>query len=213
MSWSTPLPRDAGDGADAGAGAASRGPSGLPRLLAGLDPSGSTMTLAEHRAEHGPLPEIAGPELIDAVARSGLRGRGGADFPTATKLRSVAERRGGAALVINGSETEPASAKDRLLLARLPHLVLDGAALAARAVGAREAIIKIGDGTPAVQRSLEGAWRFAARTRSRSESSPAPRATSPARRPRCCSSSAAASPSPPSCRRGRTSAACADAPR
>ncbi len=148
MSWATPRgPR----------GAASPGPAGLPRLLAGLGPSGTTMTLAEHRAEHGPQPDVSGADLIEAVALSGLRGRGGADFPTATKLRAVAERRGGAALVVNGSETEPASAKDRLLLARLPHLVLDGAALAARAVGAREAIVKIGDGTPVVQRALEGA--------------------------------------------------------
>ncbi len=149
MSWSAPSTR--------GAREVSGGPAGLPRLLAGLGPSGTTMTLAEHRAEHGPLPSVSGPELIEAVARSGLRGRGGADFPTATKLRSVAERRGGATVVVNGSETEPASAKDRLLMARLPHLMLDGAALAARAVGAREVIVKIGDGTPVVQRSLEGA--------------------------------------------------------
>ena len=91
------------------------------------------------------------------VGRSGLRGRGGADFPTATKLQSVVRRRSGATLVVNGSETEPASSKDRLLLARLPHLMLDGAALAARAIGAREVIIKIGDGDPSLRRRLEGA--------------------------------------------------------
>ena len=103
------------------------------------------------------MPRTAGAELIDLVHRSGLRGRGGADFPTAVKLRSVAERRGAATVVINGSETEPASAKDRLLLSRLPHLVLDGAVLAARTVGAREVIVKVGDGTPAVVKALEGA--------------------------------------------------------
>ena len=133
------------------------GPTGLPRLLEGLGPAGSTMTLADHRAVHGPLPRVAGPELIELIERSGLRGRGGADFPTAIKLRSVAERRGASTVVINGSETEPASAKDRLLLTRLPHLVLDGAVLAARTVGAREVIVKVGDGTPAVARALEGA--------------------------------------------------------
>src|ERR1019366_9466020 len=136
---------------------AAAGPSGLPRLLAGLGPAGATMTLADHRAVHGPMPRISGSELIELVHRSGLRGRGGADFPTAVKLRSVAERRGGATVVVNGSETEPASAKDRLLLARLPHLVLDGAVLAARTVGAREVIIKVGDGTPGVIKALEGA--------------------------------------------------------
>jgi len=133
------------------------GPNGLPRLLTGLDQAGATMTLAEHEAVHGALPAISGAELIAAVERSGLRGRGGADFPTAIKLRAVAGRRGGPTLIVNGSETEPASAKDRLLLTRLPHLVLDGAALAARAVGATEAIVKVGDGTPAVARALEGA--------------------------------------------------------
>ena len=84
-------------------------------------------------------------------------GAAGADFPTATKLRSVAERRRATTVIVNGSETEPASTKDRILLARLPHLVLDGAILAAEAIGASEILVKIGDGTPAVQRALEGA--------------------------------------------------------
>jgi NADH:ubiquinone oxidoreductase subunit F (NADH-binding) len=136
---------------------ARRGPTGLPRLLAGLGAAGTTMTLAEHETIHGPLPTISGPELIGMIGHSGLRGRGGADFPTATKLRSVATRRGGATLVVNGSETEPASTKDQLLLGRLPHLVLDGAVLAAQAIGAREAIVKIGDGSPPVMRALEDA--------------------------------------------------------
>lgn len=133
-----------------------RGPAGLPRLLAGLGAAGP-MTLAEHESIHGPMPRISGPQLIQVMGRSGLRGRGGADFPTATKLQSVAERTGRATLVVNGSETEPASLKDRLLLAQLPHLMLDGAVLAAQAIGAREAIIKIGDGTPSVKRALQGA--------------------------------------------------------
>ena len=58
---------------------------------------------------------------------------------------------------MNGSETEPASAKDRLLLARLPHLVLDGAVLAARAVGSSEVIVKVGAGSPDVVGALESA--------------------------------------------------------
>jgi NADH:ubiquinone oxidoreductase subunit F (NADH-binding) len=133
------------------------GPTALPRLLAGLDPSGATMTLAEHERVHGPMPTLSPAELIAAVERSGLRGRGGADFPTARKLRSVAERRRGATLVVNGSETEPASAKDRLLLSRLPHLVLDGAVLAARTIGAGEVIVKVGDGSASSLPALESA--------------------------------------------------------
>jgi NADH:ubiquinone oxidoreductase subunit F (NADH-binding) len=116
-------------------------------------------------------------ELIEAVERSGLRGRGGADFPTARKLRAVAagrlegrpDERGRMpsgrqararrrkVLVVNGSETEPASAKDRLLLSRLPHLVLDGAVLAAEAVGARDVIVKVGESATASLQALEGA--------------------------------------------------------
>jgi NADH:ubiquinone oxidoreductase subunit F (NADH-binding) len=137
--------------------APTRGPAGLPRLLAGLGPAGATVTRADHQAVHGPLPDVSGDDLIELVERSGLRGRGGADFPTAIKLRAVAGGRRRPTVVVNGSETEPASAKDRLLLARLPHLVLDGAVLAARAVGAREAVVKVGDGTPDVARALDGA--------------------------------------------------------
>jgi NADH:ubiquinone oxidoreductase subunit F (NADH-binding) len=136
---------------------AQRGPAGLPRLLEGMAPAGQTVTLADHRAVHGPLPSVPAAELIEMVNRSGLRGRGGADFPTAVKLRTLAERRGVDTVIVNGSETEPASAKDRMLMGRLPHLVLDGAVLAAEAVGASEILIKIGDGTPTVQRALEGA--------------------------------------------------------
>ena len=139
------------------AGDRRNGPPGLPRLLAGLDPTGAPMTLADHEQAHGPLPRPSPPELIDAVEHSGLRGRGGADFPTARKLRSVAQRRRGTIVVVNGSETEPASAKDRLLLSRLPHLVLDGAVLAARAVGASEVIVKVGEAAVASTHSLEGA--------------------------------------------------------
>ncbi len=133
------------------------GPPGLPRLLVGLDPSGAVMTLAEHERVHGPLPTHSPHELIEAIERSGLRGRGGADFPTARKLRAVAERRHGPTLVINGSETEPASGKDRLLLSRLPHLVLDGAALAAGAVGASEVIVKVGETAAPSLAALEAA--------------------------------------------------------
>jgi NADH:ubiquinone oxidoreductase subunit F (NADH-binding) len=115
------------------------------------------MTLADHERVHGPVPRPSATELIEAIERSGLRGRGGADFPTARKLQAVAARRGRATLVVNGSETEPASGKDALLLSRLPHLVLDGAVLAARAIGAREAIVKVAERAVSSQRALEGA--------------------------------------------------------
>jgi NADH:ubiquinone oxidoreductase subunit F (NADH-binding) len=111
----------------------------LPRLLAGAG-SGEALSLADHEALHGDLPNC-GPELIEAVQRAGLRGRGGAAFPTAIKMQAVTGGRRAPVVVANGAEGEPASSKDRLLLSELPHLVLDGAVLAAEAVGAREAIV------------------------------------------------------------------------
>ncbi|MCA1690310.1 MAG: ferric reductase-like transmembrane domain-containing protein, partial [Actinobacteria bacterium] len=114
----------------------------LPRLLLGSPPHGQ-MSLDEHLDLHGPAPEprsrprrSTASDLIDLVARSGLRGRGGAGFPTARKLEAVRAGRRTAVVVANGCEGEPASAKDRLLLSALPHLVIDGAVLCAGALGA-----------------------------------------------------------------------------
>jgi NADH:ubiquinone oxidoreductase subunit F (NADH-binding) len=133
------------------------GHQGLPRLLAGLRADGAPLTLSDHERTHGPLPRLAPVEIIERAERSGLRGRGGADFSTARKLRAVAESGRTTAVVVNGSETEPASAKDKLLLSRLPHLVIDGAILAAGAVGAREVIIKVGEQGVDQLRALESA--------------------------------------------------------
>ena len=119
----------------------------LPRLLAGIGaarPAG----LRDHERHYGPLP-APGPSggrfrggrperLIDIVEAAGLTGRGGAGFPVGRKMRSVAAGGGRKVVVANGAEGEPASRKDRLLLSRLPHLVLDGITLAAQAVGADE---------------------------------------------------------------------------
>jgi len=109
------------------------------RLTAGWQNATRPAGLREHYDRYGPLPpdrQQCPQALVDAVAAARLTGRGGAGFPTATKMRAVAERRGPAVLVANGVESEPASRKDQALLSRAPHLVLDGALLAARAVGA-----------------------------------------------------------------------------
>ena len=110
----------------------------LPRLLAGI--GAQPADLRWHERQYGPMPILrrAG-RLIDVVEASGLTGRGGAGFPAGRKMRSVAAGPGSKVLVANGAEGEPASLKDRLLLSRLPHLVLDGMTLAAEAVGANEA--------------------------------------------------------------------------
>jgi NADH:ubiquinone oxidoreductase subunit F (NADH-binding) len=117
-------------------------PAGLPRLLAGIDWRGGAIPLARHRLTYPPpRPGRPRDELIAAVERSGLRGRGGASFPTGIKLRSVSEGRRPPAVVVNGSEGEPRSGKDKLLLTMAPHLVLDGALLAAAAVGASQVVV------------------------------------------------------------------------
>jgi NADH:ubiquinone oxidoreductase subunit F (NADH-binding) len=72
-----------------------------------------------------------------------LQGRGGAGFPAAAKLRAVASAGGRTFVVANGAEGEPVSRKDQVLLRRVPHLVLDGAAAVAAAIGARKATIAV----------------------------------------------------------------------
>lgn len=92
-----------------------------------------------------PLPPISG-NFIDAIERAALVGKGGAGFPVATKWRAVAERSGGRAVIlVNGAEGEPRSQKDRFLMTARPHLVLDGAFIAARALRARRVILYIGE--------------------------------------------------------------------
>ena len=114
--------------------------AGLPRLLPPQF-TGRPVSLAGHQHRYGPLPP-AGPELIEETSRAGLTGRGGAAFPTARKLDAVARASGGqAVVVVNGTEGEPASAKDKVLLVTSPHLVIDGAVAAAGAVGAGEIVI------------------------------------------------------------------------
>jgi NADH:ubiquinone oxidoreductase subunit F (NADH-binding) len=84
--------------------------------------------------------------VIDQIERAGLLGRGGAAFPVAVKWRAVAQRsRGDAVIVANGAEGEPRSQKDRFVMTTRPHLVLDGAFIAARTLRARRVILYIGE--------------------------------------------------------------------
>ncbi len=133
-------------------------PVGLPRLLAAAPASRGPADLAGHRALMPAPPRLrrgADLALIDEVEHAGLLGRGGAGFPTATKLRAVASGRRRPVVVVNGAESEPASRKDRLLLTTKPHLVLDGALAAAAAVGADR--IEIGIDTDDAAQAIEAA--------------------------------------------------------
>ncbi len=81
---------------------------------------------------------------IDEIAASGVRGRGGGGFPTGTKWRTVAANRAETeptTVVVNAAEGEPGSFKDRELLLRNPYRTLEGALIAALAVGADRVIV------------------------------------------------------------------------
>ena len=114
----------------------------VPRVLG--EQVGADLT--RHLATYGALPAVprvrrghVGP-LVDVVDRSGLAGRGGGWFPTGRKMHAVAtaarQARRAPVVVVNAMEGEPAASKDAVLVHRNPHLVLDGAVLAAQSLGA-----------------------------------------------------------------------------
>jgi NADH:ubiquinone oxidoreductase subunit F (NADH-binding) len=115
---------------------------GAPRLLAGLDRVGR-LDLHAHLATHAHLPHVDQARLLEMLDAAALAGRGGAGFPLAAKLRGLRGPR--PRIVVNGSESEPASAKDRTLLRRTPHLVLDGALAVAAACRADSVVIAVSD--------------------------------------------------------------------
>jgi NADH:ubiquinone oxidoreductase subunit F (NADH-binding) len=145
------------------------GDSLLPRLLERI-PSEGAMSLEEHVAVHGRSPagsrreRRGAPSLLETIERAGLLGRGGAAFPTAVKLRAVAGARGRAIVVANGTEGEPTSFKDRVLLEGLPHLVIDGGVLAALAIGADELILCVSESAREAHGSLAQAVEERSRT-------------------------------------------------
>jgi NADH:ubiquinone oxidoreductase subunit F (NADH-binding) len=110
------------------------------RILSTIREGARAGELAAYRRRH-PRPEPARPGVADeritsVIDAAGLRGRGGAGFPTGRKLGTVGGARAVPVVVVNVTEGEPTSYKDRLLAVRGPHLLLDGAARAAAAVGA-----------------------------------------------------------------------------
>lgn len=124
-----------------------------PRLL---PQAPSPEDFAAHVAAFGERPH-GSAVLIDEVERAGLRGRGGAGFPVAVKWRAVAANsaRSGPAIVVGDAvETEPASVKDRTLLALRPHLVIDGMQLAVEALGASRAVLYVSRANEALLSAL-----------------------------------------------------------
>jgi NADH:ubiquinone oxidoreductase subunit F (NADH-binding) len=87
--------------------------------------------------------ELGGPAVVDVVRRSGLRGRGGAGFPTGIKWKGAAADHQPRAVVCNAAEGEPGTSKDRTILSRDPYRVIEGMAIAAIAIGASTAYLGI----------------------------------------------------------------------
>jgi bidirectional [NiFe] hydrogenase diaphorase subunit len=95
-----------------------------------------------YQALHHVLREMTPKEVVDATVKSGLRGRGGAGFPTGLKWGTVAKTQNAQKYVIcNADEGDPGAFMDRSVLESDPHSVLEGMAIAAYAVGANQGFI------------------------------------------------------------------------
>ena len=108
-----------------------------PRVLAGTHES--PLSLAQHESLFGPS---RGLHLEPAELKaSGLTGRGGAGVPTSLKVEFLRQqKRSVGYVVVNAMEGEPAAHKDRTLLSKNPHLVLDGAMVLANMLGADDVV-------------------------------------------------------------------------
>ena len=119
-------------------------------LLKNMEQPGYTGSLAEYEQSGGyqALKKVLGrvppDDIIETVKQSGLRGRGGAGFPTGVKWGFIPKDHPGPKyLCCNADESEPGTFKDRQLMERDPHQVLEGMAIACYAIGARTAYIYI----------------------------------------------------------------------
>ena len=97
-----------------------------------------------YQALHEVLNEMTPKDVVETMVKSGLRGRGGAGFPTGLKWGTVAKSPGAKKYVIcNADEGDPGAFMDRSVLESDPHSVLEGMAIAAYAVGADQGFIYV----------------------------------------------------------------------
>ena len=124
-----------------------------------LDALGPAETLDDYRARGGyealrSVRTASAGQIIDTVREAGLTGRGGAGFPAAAKWEAARQGPAPRYLVVNGAEGEPGSYKDRHLMARAPHQVLEGMLIAARVIDASEIIVYINSEFGAAHRAV-----------------------------------------------------------
>jgi NADH-quinone oxidoreductase subunit F len=131
-----------------------RAPDASPEWLAEYAGDGGYTALARARAS-------SPDEVIRVLREADLRGRGGAGFPAWRKWELAREGAAPKHVVVNGGEHEPGSRKDRFLMARYPHRVLEGAALCAFATGASSIVLYLIedmlDAIEAAQRAIQEA--------------------------------------------------------
>ena len=97
-----------------------------------------------YKAVEKALTEMTDAQIVDEVKKSGLRGRGGAGFPTGLKWSFLAKPEGVPRyLVCNADESEPGTFKDRYLMEKIPHLLIEGMIASSFALGAHTAYIYI----------------------------------------------------------------------
>ena len=124
---------------------------------------GHPTDLHGHIERHGPLAVFLGNDaswqhaLASSLESSGLTGRGGGGFPASIKLALASSHGQGGVVVVNGMESEPASDKDKLLLTRAPHLVLDGAQFLAAMCRSSQIVVCIPVGRDGVAAAVEQA--------------------------------------------------------
>ena len=102
------------------------------------------IAIGGYKALHHVLTELQPAQVVEEVTKSGLRGRGGAGFPTGLKWGTVAKSPGAKKYIVcNGDEGDPGAFMDRSVLESDPHIVLEGMAIAAFAVGADQGYLYV----------------------------------------------------------------------
>ena len=97
-----------------------------------------------YRSLHHALTEMTPADVVQEITRSGLRGRGGAGYPTGLKWATVAKQPSGQKYVVcNGDEGDPGAFMDRSVMESDPHRVLEGMAIAGYAVGASQGFVYV----------------------------------------------------------------------
>ena len=121
----------------------------VERVFFRFDPTGDSHSLDAYRGRGGyqaltkALTSMQPNDVAQEVTVSGLRGRGGANFPVGSKWSFVDRKRGVVYLCCNADEGEPGTFKDRWILEHSPHQLIEGMLLAAYALGARHAFVYI----------------------------------------------------------------------